>query len=1493
MENKEKENIEIPVVSKPKRYIKKIVKIFLYILIGFILFDILLYGILSIPAVQNKIVAYVIDELKPIVKTEISIDEVRLQLFNKVELKGVYIEDQSKDTLVYAHNLQVSLSPFKFLRNQLEINSIDLDGFTINISQDNPESDFNFQFLIDAFSSDSTSVADTTASTLKIKIEKINLSKGKLRYDVKSEPQTPHEFNASHIHISDLKAEVELPSIDTENFKGTITNLSFSEQSGLIVKDLKTDVRSEKSIFYLDGTELNLPVSFLKIPSASYNLDNDEFAVKISPSTLSPKDLFPFYTDIKYLTSDITLQGSVQGKLPTINIDSLSINYGQQTVLKGSAYMQDCYKYDKSDIKVSIDHLLLTPSDITDFARLGDSTFVCPDILTHLGNLNLSAKLSGNFDSFSLEADAWAKHGALKMVTLGRADSTFDNFKVNIKLQTQNFNLGSLLEIPDLGRLSGAIDLNASQGNKKPLSADVKGEILSLDYNKRTYKQVPFTAYYNASSMGAWFKGDLPLGKVEADVSMTQAKTPDIQLSLDVQRLKLDYLIDSLGWQHPELSFNMKGNIHGLDLSDINANIEIDNFLFSRDTLSLRPGKMKFIAGANSPTDKYLQVQTSLLTGSITGDYDFELLPKQINNLMHNYLPGIFPTINKIPAKVRPNDFNFSFWMSNSETFADILDLPFDIVEPFTLNGSLNTENNKFQAKAKLPLLQYGEAKVRNIEFNLSNSDSIINLTGFLNLFRNERGIDFSLDTKIEADTINALLTAKRDGSDFNINVALHTLANFKYSPKGELISSLKFLPTDISIGKLFLAFLPAEIQNEGDRTTISNFGFMEGRGRMMNRYLGVDGVISSAKEDTLNVYFQNANLGYILNAFDIEHISAVADGKIRMVNITEKPELYTNNLQLENIVIFNDTLGDLQVKSMWNNAQDAIAFKAELLHKDKSSEVAGYVFPEQDSLNLKVNLDRLSINWAQPFVSDMLNKVSGSISSGLRVKGKMSSPKTQGWLSVNDAYIGVDYTNVTYHISDTIQITPDKIGFDNLEIQDPDKHKATVNALVTHNNFSDVKYNLDMNLTNLLVLNTASRTDSLFYGKVYATGKVNIKGSDELIDIKMTVRNGKNSYLNIQLPQTEDAVTYQSIVYINTPKEDDEEQDIKIENSILPINLSVNLTLTPDMKIGVIIDPLTGDKMIAKGNGIIDFYYNMQSDNMNVFGDYILTDGSVKIKLQGIKTLDFQIQNGSRLTFVGDPLKTTFDIDAYKNVKADLLTLDQSFSATDGSTKVTAQCVLNISGNIDRMDLSYDVAVPTATTTVQDQVRSIISTNEQKVKQFAYLLVMGTFYSGSGGGSGGNIADGMLTNVASGVLSKGLDMVFGNVLGDKWSIGTNIASNDGTFNDLDMSISVSRTFLDDKLQFNSNIGYRTDASVNSNNSFIGDFDVQYMLSRSLKLKVFNKTNDRYYLQAPMTQGVGVVYTREAKSLKQLFRDFRKKRRKANTKNTIKVENTK
>lgn len=198
----------------------------------------------------------------------------------------------------------------------------------------------------------------------------------------------------------------------------------------------------------------------------------------------------------------------------------------------------------------------------------------------------------------------------------------------------------------------------------------------------------------------------------------------------------------------------------------------------------------------------------------------------------------------------------------------------------------------------------------------------------------------------------------------------------------------------------------------------------------------------------------------------------------------------------------------------------------------------------------------------------------------------------------------------------------------------------------------------------------------------------------------------------------------------------------------------------------------------------------------------------------------------------------------------------------------------------MDQMNITYNISLPNANDDTQQRVNSLISTDEQKVRNFASLVATGSFYS-STASMGGNFASGLWTGIASSALSSGLSALIGNMLGDGWVIGANIDANDGSFSDVDMSVNVSRKFWDDRLTFSTNLGYRSNQSTTTDNSFIGDFDLEYRLNSMWTLRAYSHTNDQFYRQAPTTQGVGIVYSKEAATLKRLFQSFRRRRRNA------------
>jgi len=140
------------------------------------------------------------------------------------------------------------------------------------------------------------------------------------------------------------------------------------------------------------------------------------------------------------------------------------------------------------------------------------------------------------------------------------------------------------------------------------------------------------------------------------------------------------------------------------------------------------------------------------------------------------------------------------------------------------------------------------------------------------------------------------------------------------------------------------------------------------------------------------------------------------------------------------------------------------------------------------------------------------------------------------------------------------------------------------------------------------------------------------------------------------------------------------------------------------------------------------------------------------------------------------------------------------------------------------------------------------------------------------------------LASVASSALSSQLNNLLGQI-NENINIGTNLRSDKGDFSDVEVEVALSSQLLNNRLIINGNIGYR-DNAVN-NNTFIGDFDLEYLLNKSgnIRLKAYNHYNDKnYYVKSALTtQGVGIMYRKEFNKWSEWFSWLRRRKNKVQT----------
>lgn len=88
------------------------------------------------------------------------------------------------------------------------------------------------------------------------------------------------------------------------------------------------------------------------------------------------------------------------------------------------------------------------------------------------------------------------------------------------------------------------------------------------------------------------------------------------------------------------------------------------------------------------------------------------------------------------------------------------------------------------------------------------------------------------------------------------------------------------------------------------------------------------------------------------------------------------------------------------------------------------------------------------------------------------------------------------DILNTSFAIKDTIRLAPEGITFDHIHISDMEGHQGRMNGYLHYEHFKNIKYQFDIQVNNMLVMNTQESPDFPFYGTVYATGNALLAGN-------------------------------------------------------------------------------------------------------------------------------------------------------------------------------------------------------------------------------------------------------------------------------------------------------------------------------------------------------------------------------------------------------------
>lgn len=1483
----------------------KAARIIAIIVISIVLLNIILFITFSIPAVQRGVANAVLEKMMPLLDTKADLKGIRIRLFNTVQLEGLYLEDRQQDTLLYVDKLAVRIDALDILKSRITVRKAGLENFAVNVYRPSTDEPFNFQFIIDAFTKKGKKEKKEKKSW-RITADEVILKNGAARYDILSEPRTPGLFNARHISLEKLnfKGKVDFSSID--RMTAEVLHMGFQEaNSGLCLSALKADIEGKGAWLRIGGLTISLNGSRFNLKEAAYNLETKAFTLNAKSDLIAPSDLNLFVPRFAHLNKPLSFEILAEGTLPEVIVKQLDFRYGPETGLFFTGRIEDYSKIDGGEVALNVRELYVSPEDMEALIRIGTSSFSSPPSLKALGNLSLHLEADGKLKRFHYDGRLHSSQGDITLTGTGSILNNFKRLLFEGPVEAKEIQLDKILgEKVGAGVTSLKSDLSLEVMQGKGIVVDGKGNISSTSYKGYPYHDIYFDGSYSGQEVTAELRTDTKTNRFHLSGHATLGKEMALALKGELDRLDLRPFVIVKDWKDPYLKMSIDGSLSGSSVDDLKGEVLIDNIALADSNFYYNPGTLYLQATVDESQQKKIAFFSSFLEGELVGDYHFSTIAPELMRAVQPHLPSLIKEKPRQsgPANSAGNHFNFNLRLQNTEDISYALSLPFYNVEPATISGGVDVNADEvLRIEAHLPRLMAGNMDIRETKLELYDRSSGLRLDLNSYLVQDNGFVNLKLNSYAAADSLNNQIDFSMKQNESHADGLLRIAAGFFKNREEQPAANIRILPAIITFNNTRIDLNDAIIGYAKDRISITNFGISENDVLL----LGIDGVASKSEADNIRIYFNNTELANLLNPFNVNNFTGSINGDIYVRQALDNPMIRTERLRVENITVQGDTIGTLRVEGNWDNLLSGLDLKAWLEDgQERSLDVRGFI-PTGDKspfpMNVDLTISDFKLKAIHPLTAGIFSELAGKINSKINLSGTLSQPVTEGWIGIDNGMMKVAFTNVAYTVSDTIEIRKDNVGMKNLVIRDENNHTAILDVNLSHTNFGRMVYNASLRLNDFMLLNNRDRTDLMAYGNLKLSGDLQVTGSPSGVFGKGNLTSSSRSDVTIVLPQTASATEYSGIVYVSgKPKESDSlaflrKNPSSVTNltsnvpSGIPIVMALKVNLTPQLDAGVVLDPTTGNALEVNGEGELMVNFNSKSTPpVLLYGDYVFNSGKFHYNLQNLRTIEFNIREGSRLSMEGNPMNTQFNLTAYLPVRADLSTLSQTFSAELANTRVPVNALLKVSGNLQAMDLQYDIELPESSNDIQQRVKSFIPNEESKILQFAYLVASGSFIP-SEGSPDMEFGSSMFTKYAASYLSRGLDVLFANALRDNWTVSTNLESVDGTLDNVRMGVDVSTRLMNDRLRINTNLSYGDKSLLAGQQAFMGEFELEYDINNWLMLRAFNRANQRFDRRAPTTQGVGVMVTREAKRLKELF-DFRLQRKKEEEKSEKKTE---
>jgi hypothetical protein len=365
-----------------------------------------------------------------------------------MNLEGVMIEDQQKDTLLSAGKMQVRVTDWFFFKDKIILHYIELGDAVIHLNR--TDSVWNYQYLVDYFSGGSSSGSDKKAIDLDFKRIKFNnvtfLKKDEWRGEDMQFRLTSMDLDADEIDLNSKK--IEINSIDFSDPVFLIKNYTAKRPRSIKVINENEEIADEQKI---DSLLKWNPESW-SIHVGKLNINNGDFK-NIQEISGSYDDYFDG-RNIDFASINASFKNLIFNN-DTLTT-SLELSTKERSGFEVKSMVADAkltpheMSFDKLEIKTN-------NSVIRDYFSMKYENF--NDMNDFITKIRMQARFenaeidSDDIGFFAPEAKTWNKKIKISGLARGTVDDLFGN-EMTIQAGNNTYLSGdiSLTGLPDINK---------------------------------------------------------------------------------------------------------------------------------------------------------------------------------------------------------------------------------------------------------------------------------------------------------------------------------------------------------------------------------------------------------------------------------------------------------------------------------------------------------------------------------------------------------------------------------------------------------------------------------------------------------------------------------------------------------------------------------------------------------------------------------------------------------------------------------------------------------------------------------------------------------------------------------------------------------------------------------------------------------------------------------------------------------------------------------